>query len=306
MKGGLLIVCIIYTYSRLYVYSPEDLRNKFQPNDIPQSYANFGVIPYGSNIIGRMYYSTTNRDACKEYNETIDLTGDPDPDISPFILADRGSCSFVTKARNIQKWGGRIAVIINQKSIDSPDKIIMIDDGTADDIAIPTILISKESGDVLKSFHRRTEETKEIILLGLEFKLEAPDNRVEYDLYYSLGNLKGYQIMKDFKNYHKRLGEHALFTPHLALPDIGYYNMEECLFSGKYCIPVTDPVGVKNLGKELLYEAVRQICIYKSVANVNNGLAFWNYITEILEECQGNFSASCSLKVYNSIGSKKS
>jgi hypothetical protein len=43
------------------------------------------------------------------------LIGDPDSDISPIILVDRGECTFVTKARNVQAFGGSVALIADDK-----------------------------------------------------------------------------------------------------------------------------------------------------------------------------------------------
>jgi hypothetical protein len=265
--------------------------------DIKHSYANFGVIPYGSTIMGKMIYSETNSNACNEFEGEIDRTDDPDPDISPFVLVNRGSCSFVTKARNVQKWGGRIAVIINNKAIDSPDRIIMIDDGTGADIQIPTVLISRESGDNLFAENAKAIENKEPIILALEFKIDNPDNRVEYDLYYSLGDIKALQILKELKPYHERLGSTVYFTPHFVVNNISYNYLDECLFNGKYCMAVTDREYVKSTGKELLDEVVRQKCIYKSVKDEENGNKFFSYIENIITFCNGTYTPDCSLKV---------
>lgn len=72
-------------------------------------------------------------------------------DRSPIILVDRGSCSFVTKTRNVQAIGGHLALIIN--NVPGPiENELMNDDGTGSDILIPAVLISKEDGDIIKRF----------------------------------------------------------------------------------------------------------------------------------------------------------
>ena len=101
--------------------------------------------------MGRLYFDSNNPKACNSFDTPLDLEGDPDFDVSPIILADMGGCSFVSKTRRIQEWRGKLAVVINDKVLDSPERTIMIDDGTGADISIPTILISKEDGDILKA-----------------------------------------------------------------------------------------------------------------------------------------------------------
>ena len=130
-------------------------------------------------VIGTMQFDQDNPDACKEYTKPLDMSHDPDQDVSPLILADRGGCTFVTKARNIQKWGGRIAVIIDNKAYESPEQIIMIDDGNGSDILISTVLINYENGTTLKDFISKSDSM--IAHLGIDFSINAPDDRVEYD-----------------------------------------------------------------------------------------------------------------------------
>lgn len=88
---------------------------------------------------------------CYRSNFTSDFSGDPDGILTPIFLVDRGNCSFVTKVRNIEKAGGSLAVIIDDSDTDIRD-IIMSDDGTGAGIRIPSMLISKKDGKILKDF----------------------------------------------------------------------------------------------------------------------------------------------------------
>ena len=151
--------------------------------------------------IGSLQFDTENKDACNEYKKEINKNDDPDSDISPFVIAERGGCSFVTKARNIQKWGGRVAVIVDNQANNNPEHIIMIDDGTGSDILISTILIGNEDGNKLVSFVSKSTSTAH---LGLDFSIEAPDDRVEYDIYYSLGDMAGFKVLGDYYKFDNR------------------------------------------------------------------------------------------------------
>ena len=70
---------------------------------------------------------------------------------TPFMIADRGNCSFVTKVRNMEDAGVAVAIIIDNTE-ETVDSIIMSDDGTGAGIRIPGLLISKADGAKLMKF----------------------------------------------------------------------------------------------------------------------------------------------------------
>lgn len=108
----------------------------------------------------------------------LDPEGDPDNDVSPIVLVKRGNCSFVRKARNIQELGGALTLVADFRDMGDPEKMIMVDDGTGVNIAIPTILISKEDGlkfeqavnDTEKT-HKRQDSSKEFFVLIVDFEM---------------------------------------------------------------------------------------------------------------------------------------
>ena len=61
---------------------------------IRANYANFGYIPYGQTIMGNLHYFGDHEYSCKEFNET-EVHLERKDDISPFMMAKRGECSFV-------------------------------------------------------------------------------------------------------------------------------------------------------------------------------------------------------------------
>ena len=110
--------------------------------------------------------------ACKPLPElTIDFESTPDQ--YPIVMLDRGNCTFVTKARNVQRVGGLFALIVNNNDNDI-DRIILSDDGTGSDIYIPTVLISKKDGEILKKYmleNRNSPVSLKNIILSIEFKM---------------------------------------------------------------------------------------------------------------------------------------
>ena len=55
---------------------------------IRANYANFGFIPYGQTIMGKLHYSDTLKYACEEFEEGTELKRADD--VSPFMIARRG------------------------------------------------------------------------------------------------------------------------------------------------------------------------------------------------------------------------
>jgi hypothetical protein len=110
---------------------------------VDASYANFGYIPYGHSIIGRLYFDTRNVFGCNEYKEGK-FEVDTDGDITPFMIARRGGgCSFVKKIRNMENIGISVGIIVDDTAEDI-ENVIMSDDGTGGGIRIPSMIVSKE------------------------------------------------------------------------------------------------------------------------------------------------------------------
>lgn len=108
----------------------------------------------------------------------LDREGDPDSDFSPIVLVDRGNCSFIRKTKNVQEIGGAVTLIADYRDNANPENIIMIDDGTGLSVAIPTIMISKEDGKILKNAINSTMERnknnnliKEYVVLIIDFEI---------------------------------------------------------------------------------------------------------------------------------------
>jgi len=65
----------------------------------------------------------------------------------------------------------------------------MSDDGTGAGIRIPSVLVSKSDGQKLTDFMRTASQSElDQISVLIDFDMTRPDNRVEYDLWYSSSN----------------------------------------------------------------------------------------------------------------------
>ncbi len=125
-----------------------------------------------------MFFFPNNSDGCRKFQGVhLDREGDPDRDFSPIVLVDRGGCSFVTKAVNVQELGGALALITNNRDDRRPEDIIMIDDGSGANLVIPTVLISKSDGAKLKTAvnnHNKEPAKKAFVVLIVNFDMVCP------------------------------------------------------------------------------------------------------------------------------------
>jgi hypothetical protein len=67
----------------------------------------------------------------------------------PIVLVDRGQCTFVTKVRNLEKLGVKLAIIADSEE-EKSENLIMADDGSGKSINIPSFIIRKHDGEKLK------------------------------------------------------------------------------------------------------------------------------------------------------------
>lgn len=182
------------------------------PGVIDSSYGNFGFIPYGHSMVssnqknlvffhfsfytlqtGRLYFDPKLETMCSPlpdqefhfHNNTHERRREVS---TPMMIAERGNCSFVTKVRNMEEAGVAVAIIVDDQS-ENVDDIVMSDDGTGAGVRIPSLLVSKTDGKKLIDFLKSASEIelKQISLVA-DFDIRRPDNRVEYDFWYSSSN----------------------------------------------------------------------------------------------------------------------
>ena len=101
------------------------------------------------------------------------------------MLADRGGCSFVTKVRNMEEAGAAVGIVVDNSDEDIKE-VVMTDDGTGGGIRTPSMLISKKDGQKLIDFFETAslDELNQLVIMA-NFEMTRPDNRVEYDVWYS-------------------------------------------------------------------------------------------------------------------------
>ena len=77
------------------------------------------------------------------------------------------------------------------------------------------------------------------VYLKAELEMAHPDNRVEYELWYSTIMDMEYWRLCDIAMYQAALGDNALFTPRILTYACNYCNddmkQKNCIANGLYC-----------------------------------------------------------------------
>lgn len=312
-KNIIFLSIILYLQgitSHILVRSPPELISEFQEGQINMSVSNFGHIPYGHSIIGRVLYDpnvTENQLACTPLNR--EARDNPNVDESPIILIKRGNCSFSEKIYNVEMANGQIAIIMNNIP-GSIDKLIMVQDERGKISHIPAVLISKDDGDKIIKFYEKNKDDKEIIKsirFEIFFEVEQYDGSVNYDLWYSPDIEIVYSMMIGLEKFQKIMKDKAIFNLHaFSYVDFNYDSYssreyENCLGSGKYCVfPVKKSI---NDGRLVLKESIVQKCVWNYSYNKNDTGIFFKYINKFYDNCYylDKFNEECTNKVLNDL-----
>lgn len=294
----LLSFLLTGTLSKLIIYYPHSLRNKIDKNHgvVHSSLANFGNIPYGHSIIGRVWYDENNIDGCKKFDMVVTGIGDPDAEPSPIVIVKRGNCPFVKKVRNVEHAGGTLAIIVDNKN-ERAESVVMVDDGSGNGINIPSMLVPKDQGDlIIEEVRESVKNNISGVSLLARFELPSPDNRVEYDFWYSSSNDEALDFIKNFASYHEKFREDVKFTPRYVTLECekcpSAVKERHCFGDGKYCYFHHD--NVNFTGQQIMYENLRQMCLHKMFQKKHNEMKWWEYMTEVHISCGNFINSECS------------
>lgn len=115
--------------------------------------------------------------------------------------------------------------------------VIMGDDGTGTGIRIPSMLIGKEDGAILREFAKSGKEAT----LSAEFAVKALMDKVDVELFFSSNNKEALTFIKEFAEYAPGLQGYMDFHPRYVTwgcPSCGAeYTKDECFSDGAYCAP---------------------------------------------------------------------
>ena len=111
---------------------------------------------------GQLFIEENNLEACDNVKIPKSLENSLYNEGFKILIAKRGGCSFVHKARNAQLGGYSMVVVVNNMDTDIK-KIIMTDDGSGNDIYIPIAMISKDDGEKIIEYMSKQKESQIIV-----------------------------------------------------------------------------------------------------------------------------------------------
>jgi hypothetical protein len=281
----------------LSVVKPAALRAKFPGNELVISPALFGVPHYGGSITGRLVYGVPgNREACTPLDKTkIKWPAGP-----VIILLDRGGCKFSQKVRNAQLAGGVACVLVDKTEEDSLP--YMGADGVTADIFIPSVLIHKSDGNILKlelcgdkECVKSADYLDSQVNMALTWKIPHGGSTVVWDFFTSSDDKHSSALKKDFAPVAAALGSKAKLKVHYLVGDgrkVGckpygpFSCSKQCTNNGRYC--ATDPDGDldKGLdGQDIIEENLRQLCIFNVSSAEGHPEKWWTYVSQHEQRC---------------------
>lgn len=138
---------------KIKVYEPESLRKQIEDTHrggvIHSSLANFGNPPYGTTMMGTLYVTTEEEKLACAPLTPFDVKDYDWYDSNPILLVERGNCPFVRKVANAEARGFRAVIVIDNVD-ENTDNIIMSDNGAGGNLSIPSFLVSKNNGGILR------------------------------------------------------------------------------------------------------------------------------------------------------------
>jgi hypothetical protein len=181
----------------------------------------------------------------------------------------------------MENIGVAVAIIIDTNEEDV-DNVIMSDDGTGGAIRIPAMLISNTDGKKLLHFlDTASEQEIDQTAIMAKFVMEKPDDRVEYDIWFTSTNDRALDFITDFKEYDERFGTKVLMTPRYVFWKCTFceeeYLQNDCYGGGRYC--AVEPSNDKIKGREIILEDLREKCLYqKTYSDVKTRYLWWAYM----------------------------
>lgn len=183
------------------------------------------------------------------------------------VLVDRGGCTFVQKAENIQKFGALAALIVDNIK-ENTESILMSDaNNKGEGLHIPTYLISYEDGEQIKKVINEEDD----IMIRVSLEIGNDDNEVEYDLWYAGAFDFIHHDINQIKKVYQIINETAEFTPRIfTYSCVGCSEAmkeEYCISNGSYCpfwphIEHPYKINQTDMKLRLLNETIREKCLY--------------------------------------------
>ena len=280
MKTIFLIICLTFSYNgNIQVFSPLNLRGIFKNGNIPNTIADFGIVPYGHSISGKLLKGEPF-DGCDPFSIPKSVLNKVQGNL--IILVERGGCNFSQKVINAQKIGASAVLISDNDADKDVHKIFAVErvKMQLDQVRIPSMLINKEDSDILEN---NLNEDKQIEL-GMDFELRKAEKKSKLSFVLSVDDYRCYDSLLSLHNYFETFKKSMEVTVHYKVfRNVKVMNSSECttLQNNKFCILNSFGNNLENQG--LMGETLKQMCIYKY-----SQVSFFDYLQSVRNYCFKN------------------
>lgn len=330
----------ITVQAQIRILSPESLKSQFSSSDgvINGGTAVFGAPYYGEHVLGHLrgtqlridpgsfHSSGAKDDHCSEEDYsfeplaggTVETQGERMHDI---LVLEHGTwCTACKKVRVAQAKGVKAVILVDQTG-DSDKQVqekILGDDGFGQEVKIPSILVSRATGD--KLFAAMRQET-----VVVELAWDIPQSQVvSVDFWWSSGAKDSQEFLMRFAESAEVLSFKMQFTPRYYVFDVSD-SMSSAMgglcadritsYNTRHCAPDPDGAGPIT-GADVANEDVRQLCLWHKtsaapdpVVDAPYSAAWWAYVSRIYAFCpfeeevaSNRFgSRECSYRVMKSL-----
>jgi len=226
----------------------------------------------------------------------------------PIFFVDHSiDCSYAHKAVNVQKKGGRVMLIASDSNI--LEEEYNVDDPT-ESASIPTIIIDKEFGDIIREHNKLKKDKNEFIIISIKFSGVKEGGYVELELFMRSDDEKARDFFSEFEYYKEKLGEKLKFTPIYKYSKFVNEQFDNTLSEKTYipCIKETRMCATPNYSyqidnaRKILLENIRETCIYQEFGQET----YWNYMIQFNILCFDMkaplFNEECAMNAFKKIG----
>jgi len=293
----------------------------------------FGEPNLNRPVRGQVYVAVPY-DGCSPINFQETTRGDETIGGSPIFLVRRSTaqevrdgagCTFVTKVRNAQQAGAAAVVVKDFENFRMP---FMKDDGTGRSITIPSILVKQTIGEAIKQKVDAHHDTNsQAVRMSLHWSVPSKTGDVRWDLWTDSADSQARPFKQSFGPVLSMLGVKSIFTPRYYVADGVRYGChkpdgsedddcerdERCIHKGRYCKEDPDELSRGLKGRQILYEDLRQLCLFKILNEtdyaaeppvIDRRLRWFNYTVKYEEDCgkKEDWGAACSKRTQGNIG----
>ena len=289
------------------IAQPEQLAHKFFNQEIEAVYGEFGQIDLGFETVGSVWIMPHKENSKDELppNYACDSLWDikiikDKYNFANFnvVLVDRGACSFPKMAKEVEKIGGDMILIINNKPGSVLGNRVIDEDGTGRKIKIPVAMISYNDGKAIMDYI--ITHPKENVYLNIEIGLNQR-NKVKLDIFTNILNTETFKFLTGFQSYYNLLEKYIEMNIYYLTPQLEgllqSQKKKDCLKDGLFCQSNTNiNINQKITGIDLIYESLYHKCLFLRAKK-----SYFNIISQYEEMClnREKYSNFCGLDLFN-------